>query len=66
MKTLATIALAFVVLVTAFLGFFFSICAVKGGGDAGGSRITYAVLDLIDLAIMAGAVIGIAKINRKH
>ena len=64
-KTLATIALALVVLVTGFLGFCFSLCAVNGGGDAGGNRLSWALFDLIDIAIMVGAFLAIVKLNRK-
>ena len=65
MKTLATIALAFVVLLTAFAGFWFSICAIGGDGGMGGTRLSYAVADLIDIAIMVGAVLLIAKLNKR-
>lgn len=65
MKTLATIALTFVVLIGAFACFWFSICAVGGDGGMGGSRISYALMDLIDIAIMVGAVLVIAKLNKR-
>ena len=65
MKTLATIALAFVVLITAFAGFWFSICAIGGDGGMGGARLSYAIADLIDIAIMVGALLLIAKLNKK-
>jgi hypothetical protein len=44
--------------VTGFLGFCFSLCAVNGGGDAGGSRLSWALFDLIDIAIMVVAFLG--------
>ena len=65
MKTLATIALTFVVLITAFACFWFSICAVGGDGGMGGTRLSYAVADAIDIAIMIGAFLLIAKLNKK-
>jgi hypothetical protein len=65
MKTLGTIALSLVVIVTALFCFGFSMCAIRGGGDIGGSRITYALLDLLGIAIMVGAVMLIGKLNRK-
>ena len=65
MKTLATIALAFVVLITAFACFWFSICAIGGDGELGGSRWSYAIADLIDIAIMVGAALLIARLNKK-
>ena len=66
MKTLATIALSFVVLITGFACFCFSICAIGGDGGIGGSRLSYAVADLIDIAIMVGAILLIAKLNRRE
>jgi hypothetical protein len=65
MKKLGTIVLSLVVIVTAPLCFGFSVCAIRGGGDVGGSRITYALLDLVCIAIMVGAVMLIGKLNRK-
>jgi hypothetical protein len=65
MKMLGTIALSLVVVVTALFCFGFSMCAVRGAADIGGSRITYALLDLVDIAIMVGAVMLIGKLNRK-
>jgi hypothetical protein len=64
-KTLATIALSFVVMITAFACFWFSMCAVGGDGGMGGTRLSYAVADAIDIAIMVGAVMLIAKLNRR-
>jgi hypothetical protein len=65
LKTLATIALSFVVLITAFACFWFSICAVGGDGGMGGTRMSYAVADAIDIAIMIGAFLLIAKLNKR-
>lgn len=65
MKTLATIALTFVVLISAFACFWFSICAVGGDGGMGGTRLSYAVADAIDITIMIGAFLLIAKLNKK-
>lgn len=65
MKIIATIGLACVVLVAGFLCFCFSLCAVTPDPDVGGSRITYALLDILDIGIMIGAVMLIAKLNRR-
>lgn len=65
MKTASTVALGMVVLIAAYACFWFSICAVSGD-RTGGSRTTYALLDLLDIGIMVGAVMLIAKLNRKQ
>lgn len=65
MKIIATMDLACVVLVTGFLCFCFSLCAVTLDPDVGGSRITYALLDILDVGITVGAVMLIAKLNRR-
>jgi len=54
-----------VVLITAFACFWFSICAIGGDGGMGGSRLSYAVGDLIDIAIIVGAFLLIAKLKKK-
>ena len=64
MKTVATIALAFVVLITAFVCFWCTICAVSSGFSAS-DRWSFAIADLIDIAIMVGAVLVIARLNKK-
>jgi hypothetical protein len=64
LKIVATVLLTFVVLITAFLGSFFSMCAVRGDGTTAGNRGSYVLLDLIDIGIMVGAVVLIAKLNR--
>jgi hypothetical protein len=62
-KILASFLLGIVVLVTAFAGLILSICAV-GGGISMGDRMSYAVMDLIDIAIMVGAFLLILRLNR--
>ena len=62
MKTFATVVLALVVCATAFFGFFFTICAATPGMADRGS---FVIADVIDIAIMIGAIIWIAKLNRR-
>jgi divalent metal cation (Fe/Co/Zn/Cd) transporter len=65
-KTLATIFLGFVVVVMGFSCFWLSMCAIAGdGSQGGGSRGSYALADLVVIGIMVGAILLIAKINRK-
>lgn len=66
MKIIATIVLALVVLITAWFCFWLSICAAGGNGAAAGDRGFWALLDLIDLAIMVGAVLLVAKLHKKQ
>jgi hypothetical protein len=64
-KVLATIFFSFVAIVTALCCIGFSVCAVGGDGSTAGNRATYALLDLIDIAIMVGAFLLIAKLNKR-
>ena len=58
--------LGFVVVITGFACFWLSMCAIGGdGGQGGGSRASYALVDLVDIGIMVGAILLIAKLNRK-
>jgi hypothetical protein len=63
-KVLATIALSLVVLVTAFLCFCFSICATSSVRQI--DRTSFALADLVDIAIMLGAILLIAKLHKKR
>jgi hypothetical protein len=62
-KILATFLLGIVVLITAFAGLILSLCAV-GGGTSMDDRMSYAVMDLIDIAIMVGAFLFILRLHR--
>ena len=64
-KTLVTVMLGFVVLITGFACFWLSMCAISGDGGQGGSRASYALVDLVDIGIMVGAILLIAKLNQR-
>ena len=62
MKVLATVVLALVVCATAFLGFFFTMCATSRDISDRGS---FVIADVVDIGIMIGAIVWIAKLNRR-
>lgn len=62
MKAFATVVLVLVVFATALFGFFFTICATSPGMADRGAFI---IADVLDIGIMIGAVVWIAKLNRK-
>lgn len=64
MKTLATIALGFVVLIASLICLLSSICAVSGG-STGTGRAGFAVTAVVSLGVAIGAVTLTAKLNRK-
>jgi hypothetical protein len=41
------------------------MCAVDGDGSTAGNRGTYAIADLIDVAIMVGAFLLLVKLNKR-
>ncbi len=66
MKTVLTVMLGFLVVVMGFACFWLSMCAIGGdGSQGGGSRGTYALVDLVVIGIIVGAILLIAKLNRK-
>jgi uncharacterized membrane protein len=65
LKALVTVALSIVVIITAFLCFCFSICAVGGDGSTAGNRGTYLLVDLVVIFVMVVAVMLIVRVNRK-
>ena len=64
LRILGIICLVFVVPITALLCFFFSICAFSKG-IAGNSQEQYLVADLIDVAVMIAALVGIVKLAKQ-
>jgi hypothetical protein len=54
-----------VVVIMGFICFWRSMCAIGGDGSQAGNRGTYALVDLIVIGIMVGAILPIAKLNRK-
>jgi hypothetical protein len=65
-KAIAIIFLGFVVVIMGFACFWLSLCAIGGdGSQGGGNRGTYALVDLVVIGIMLGAILLIAKLNRK-
>ncbi|HEX3819065.1 MAG TPA: hypothetical protein VHW45_01975 [Candidatus Sulfotelmatobacter sp.] len=64
LRILAIIGLVFVVLITALLCLFFSMCAFGGSSIPGNVQGQYFVLDLVDIAVMVAALIGIVKLAR--
>ncbi len=64
LRILGIICLVFVVLITALLCFFFSICAFNIGSPNSGWG-TFLVLDLIDIGVMIAALVGIIKLARQ-
>ena len=64
LRIIGIICLVFVVLITALLCFFFSICAFSGS-SSGGSQGTFLVLDLIDIGVMIAALVGIIKLAKQ-
>jgi len=66
-KTLATLFLGFVVVIMGFACFWLSMCAIGGdGSQGGGNRGTYALVDLVVIGIMVGAILLIGKLSRRN
>jgi hypothetical protein len=64
LRILAIICLVFLVLITALLCFFFSICAFNRS-VGGNSQGQFLVLDLVDIGVMIAALVGIVKLAKQ-
>jgi len=66
-KTIAILFLGFVVVIMGFACFWLSMCAIGGdGSQGGGNRGTYALVDLVVIGIMVGAILLIGKLSRRN